>query len=98
MDFFLQTQLRNLADLTMFMISVLRHIMTQKRFTLPIAQFVKNIVHDQLQAATVQVPFQKAVRAPHDDRNLSQLRYCQRVHNHRTRPYHEMTELKVEPL
>lgn len=46
LDLYLETRMSNLVDSTMFMDSIVRKIMTQKSFILPIAQFVKNIVHD----------------------------------------------------
>lgn len=46
LDFYLETWQRNLADTTMFQDSTIYWIMFQRRLITPVAQFVKNTVHN----------------------------------------------------
>lgn len=56
----LETSLRNVADSTTFMDSIVSRIMTQESLITPVAQFAKNSASYQAQVMTVQACFQEA--------------------------------------
>lgn len=60
----------NQADPTTFVSAIIYCISSLERFTMTVAQLIRNTVHDQTQAATVQVRFQGGVRESHLDRKM----------------------------
>lgn len=70
MDFYFNMLLSNLGYSNVSADSVIRQIKAQKSFKPPVEWFVKNIVHDKVQAGTVQDRFQVTSRKQHEDREL----------------------------
>lgn len=67
MDSPLNMRLSNIADLALFTNCIIRRIMCQKSFIIPVSQCVRDTVHDQVEDTAVQVAFQDFVREPHVD-------------------------------